>query len=379
MKAINTKPQLYLSGDPLVGNQKPNADLKNPTLSPSKIGVNEEDFVIFITVPPYKNMKLGDNVYVNIGLYTSAPYNVGPDDVGNDIIFLIKKEQLESLDMEPDTTIQVSYVVPAGSVEGYPSVSNISEESGLKFYSDATLGLTPPNLSSSMSYATEPPQSLPPVSSAVVLQYVDELTENDILYLYAIVGDGEYVHQTRINYRNSSVSPANSYKSILIPSKDLFPHAGKKIALWYTINTGANDGGALYKSTTTEIDIPNIISGLPVEILNKDLSQFLSTSTTSKAYLGNYSLYISIPPYIDMSSDDYIVLNANNDYGYSKSYELSASDWTIDGNSKIKIDTYAIISNDIQRRSGSYFFINYTVYKNDGRKIIGDYIYFRYA
>lgn len=379
MKKIHVTPSIYRSDDSLTRNATPNQNLKSPTLSPEKIGVEEEDFVVLVTIPPYQNMRKGDRVYLNVGISTSESYEVSENDVGTSIIFLLKKEQLAGQDMRPGATIPISYAVPTGSVEGYPSVSNISEESGLRFYSDITLGLTPPHLSSGLTYMTEPPQNLPPVSSAIVLQYVDELTENDILYLYAVVGDGEYVHQTRINYRNSSVSPQNSYKSILIPSKDLFPHAGKKIALWYTINTGANDDGPLYKSTTTEIDIPNIINGLPVEILNKYLSQLLSTSTTSKAYLGNYSLYISIPPYIDISSDDYIVLTTNNDYGYSKSYELAASDWTIDGISKIKIDTYAMIANDIQRRSGSYFFINYTVYKNDGRKIIGDYIYFKYA
>lgn len=380
MKKIHVTPSIYRSDDSLTRNATPNQNLKSPTLSPEKIGVEEEDFVVLVTVPPYQNMRKGDRVYLNVGISTSESYEVSENDVGNSIIFLLKKEQLAGQDMRPGATIPISYTVPPRSVEGYPAVSNISGDSSLKFYSNMTLGLTPPNLSSSMSYATEPPQSLPPVSSAVVLQYVDELTENDILYLYAIVGDGEYVHQTRINYRSSLVSPKNLYKSILISSKDLFSHAGKKITLWYTINTGTNDEGPLYKSTTTEINIPKILIGLPVEILNSNLSPLLSTAATDPRYTGNFSLFISIPPYIDMSQDDYIILNINTGNPQNALiYEFTVSEIAILGNSKIKIDTYEVIGRKFPRGAGTQrLFFNYNVYKNDGRKITGEEIFITY-
>ncbi|MFP3435237.1 hypothetical protein SB781_36355, partial [Paraburkholderia sp. SIMBA_061] len=75
-------------------NATPNQNLKSPTLSPEKIGVEEEDFVVLVTVPPYQNMRKGDRVYLNVGISTSESYEVSENDVGNGIIFLLKKEQL---------------------------------------------------------------------------------------------------------------------------------------------------------------------------------------------------------------------------------------------------------------------------------------------
>ncbi|PJR94888.1 hypothetical protein CN878_04630 [Ochrobactrum sp. 695/2009] len=113
-------------------NTKPNLDLKSPTLSPDTIGAQDEDAVVSVTVPPYPNMKTGDHIYLDIGLFTSEPYQVTENDVGNSITHLLKREDFSDQDMKPNTTIPISYIVPVESVEGYPAVSNISQVSYLK-------------------------------------------------------------------------------------------------------------------------------------------------------------------------------------------------------------------------------------------------------
>ncbi|MFP3821830.1 hypothetical protein SB658_24335, partial [Bacillus sp. SIMBA_008] len=76
MKKIHVTPSIYRSDDSLTRNATPNQNLKSPTLSPEKIGVEEEDFVVLVTVPPYQNMRKGDRVYLNVGISTSESYEV---------------------------------------------------------------------------------------------------------------------------------------------------------------------------------------------------------------------------------------------------------------------------------------------------------------
>lgn len=113
-------------------NTKPNVNLKSPTLSPDTIEVEDEDSVVAVTVPPYPNMKAGDHIYLDVGLFTSEPYEVTDNDVGNNITHLLKREEFSDQDMKPNTTIPVSYIVPVESVEGYPAISNISQVSYFK-------------------------------------------------------------------------------------------------------------------------------------------------------------------------------------------------------------------------------------------------------
>jgi hypothetical protein len=381
MKKIHLTPSIYRSDDTLTRNTIPNPNLKSPALSPGRIGVEEEDFIVLVTVPPYQNMRTGDRVYLNVGFSTSEPYEVSENDVGNSIIFLLKKEQLVGQDMRTGATISISYVVPTRSVEDYPAVSNISGDAGLKFYSNMTLGLTPPNLASSMTYTMEPPLSLAPHNSPVLLSYTDGLTERDILYLYAVVGDGEYVYQTQMNYDNSSVLPKNSYKCILIESKDLFPHAGKEMTLWYTINTGSDDRGNLYKSTIKNIAIPKEIIGRPAEILNGSIIP-LATSTVGVATnLGNYSLSILIPPYIGRATGDTIILTiTTNDLKTNSAYEMAITEENIENEIEIKVGSLTDIAAKFPKNSyNPYLYISYKVYKTNGTKISGEMNILRYV
>lgn len=233
-------------------NIKPNNSLKAPNIYPPYIGKSDGDYPVFVKIPLYPHVAVGDSITVNIGGVSSPSYEILSDDINNEIIIYIDRKNIPADKILSGNDIQISYTVDNN--DNYEE-DNLSLPQYLKIIDSADKKLSSLKLYNDLVFTDDEKLNLNRYNSVIGIKK-ESIKDIKIKKSYLLLSssDKEFTYFDYYEYEQLNINLI-----FLINTLKLYNTEEKQFNAWVVVISDKNGVDTIYSTDMTNIKIPNTI------------------------------------------------------------------------------------------------------------------------
>ncbi|PWL19574.1 hypothetical protein DKP76_03265 [Falsochrobactrum shanghaiense] len=240
-------------------NVKPNPDLVPPSIFPPYIAEAQDDFRVFVIIPPYPNMAAGDTINLNIAAGVTSAYEVTSSDVNDQIVVLLTSDSIPAESIKPGNKIPITYNV--NNNDSY-SDDNMSQNSIIRVADQYNNELNIVSIYENI-FLDELTDDCLGKSRTVFASNNDSTIYKDISEAYLLITD---TNNNYLYYDHFSTLEAYDNLIFLVDSMKLYRHAGEDVNVWIIAISQDSNSVAIHSTPVAKIKIPASLQISPAKM-----------------------------------------------------------------------------------------------------------------
>ena len=257
-------------------NIKPNTSLTAPSIYPPYMGKNDGDYPVFVKIPLYPHVAVGDSITVNIGGVSSPSYEILSEDINNEIIIYIDRKNIPADKILSGNDIQISYTVDNN--DKYEE-DNLSLPQYLKVIDSADEKLSSLKLYYDLLFTNDEDLNLNRYNSVIGIEK-ESIKDIKIKKSYLLLSSSgkEFTYFDYYEYEQLNIN-----LMFLINSLKLYNTEEQQFNAWVVIISDKDGVDTIYSTDMTNIKIPNTIdigwTAIADSYYSQSYKQYRSTIT----------------------------------------------------------------------------------------------------
>lgn len=334
-------------------NIKPNVSLNSPSLYPPYIANNDSGYPVFVKIPQYPHITVGDSITVSIEGASSPSYTITQEDIDNEIIIYIDRSNIPKDKIVPGQNIKISYMVEDN--DDYED-ENLSTPAFLKVVNNSSVDIPKVKLFADARLTIKDDFILNRYTTLFGLNSSD-IKDKNIKKSYLILSsiDRNFTYYDYYDYQQ-----LDKHLVFLVESLKIYNLAGEDINAWIVLITDKNG--------------EDIIESTPITIIKSPKSINIGSTGNIGIFYDNYTVdyqHTVRQRYIDLC-----LFKKDNIIKIGDVVELQCNSInlnipiTLKNFSKNMIIPLYLTDGDVDRIPG-YFNVNYSILQGTN-KIIGN-------